>query len=120
MILGQVEDFFPRLTLALPGRDGPLEVEFLVDTGFYGELALPISLLRLLDAAPLDRRTLRLVDGSPRVARAAEALIDWNGEPRLAEVLELGGEPLLGVLLLQEYHLHAEMTDGGEVLLEPL
>lgn len=33
MILGYVRDYLPRVTLSLPGLDGPLSVEFIVDIG---------------------------------------------------------------------------------------
>lgn len=120
MLLGHVQDFFPRLTLTLPGANGPFDVEFIVDTAFLGELALPGRLLRQLDAEPLQRRSLLLADGSPRVSPAAEIVLDWNGETRLTEVLELEGSPLLGAILLDDLYLHSQMTDGGEVLIEPL
>lgn len=120
MLIGEVQDYFPCLTLTLPGVDGPLEVEFIVDTAFYGEMALPGRLLRRLDAEPLMRRSLVLADGSARVSPAAELLLDWGGEPRLTEVLELDGSPLVGAILLDEFYLHSQMTDGGEVLIEPL
>lgn len=32
----------------------------------------------------------------------------------------LDDEPLIGVGLLREHHLHVEVTDGGEVSAEPL
>lgn len=120
MLLGEVQDFFPRLTLTLPGADGPLDVEFIIDTGFYGEMALPGRLLRRLDVEPLARRSLVLADGSARVSPAAELVLDWDGEPRLTEVLELDGSPLIGAILLNEFSLHSQMTSGGEVLIEPL
>lgn len=44
MILGQVRRRFPRVVLALPGREGPFEVELIVDTAFDGDLALPPDL----------------------------------------------------------------------------
>ncbi len=45
MILGHVRDRFPRVSLSMPGRNGPLLVEFIVDTGFDGDLALPQSII---------------------------------------------------------------------------
>jgi len=45
MIEGSVRDNFPRLSLNLPGLRGSQSVEFLVDTGFDGELSLPSALL---------------------------------------------------------------------------
>ena len=48
MMIGHVRDNFPRLMLTLPGRNGSVNVEFVVDTGFDGELTnrLAIELLQ--------------------------------------------------------------------------
>jgi hypothetical protein len=47
-------------------------------------------------------------------------LIEWYEEARLVDVLELEGIPLLGGELLYGSLLQIEMTDGGEVSIEPL
>ena len=41
-----IRDHLARVTLILPSSAGPLSVEFIVDTGFEGDLALPSSILR--------------------------------------------------------------------------
>ena len=120
MILGQVRRRFPRVSLTLPGREGPLEIEFTVDTAFDGDLALPADLARRLEAQPSGRRGLSLADGSLFVSAACEIFLEWDGEPRLTEVLILDGSPLLGVVLMEGLRLGAEMESGGEVFLEPL
>lgn len=38
---GLVRDRFPTVVLQVRGRSGQREIEFIVDTGFDGELALP-------------------------------------------------------------------------------
>jgi predicted aspartyl protease len=53
MILGVFRDHFARVTLSLPGSAEPFTVEFILDTGFDGDLALPSNILRQLDARPL-------------------------------------------------------------------
>ncbi len=120
MILGQVRRRFPRVMLTLPGQAGPLEVEFVVDTAFNGDLAVPSEIARRLDAQPLGRRGLSLADGSLFVSRAVEIGLDWQGETRLTEVLILDGSPLLGAVLMEGFHLGADMEAGGDVSLEPL
>jgi clan AA aspartic protease len=120
MTLGHVRDNFPRITLSLPGRNGPLSVEFIVDTGFDGELALPSALIGQLDASYSTERFVLLAANSPRRRPFYEVVLDGNGEPRVTDVMALDGNPLLGVELLSGNLLQIEMTDGGEVLLEPL
>ncbi len=40
MIFGRVRGYMPRVSLVLPGMRGPLSVEFIVDTGFEGDLSV--------------------------------------------------------------------------------
>lgn len=63
MILGHVRDGFPRSTLALPGRNGPLNVEFIVDTSFDGDLAVPDAVIAQLQATFAGDRPIILADG---------------------------------------------------------
>ena len=46
--------------------------------------------------------------------------LDWEGKPHLTEVLILDGNPLLGAVLMEGFHLGSDMEQGGEVSLEPL
>lgn len=121
MISGEVRDGFPRVRLDLPGPSHPVGVEFIIDTGFDGELALPLSVLRRLDVSTMPgRQLIRLADGSMGASATHEIWLDWNGEARLTSILLLEGHPLVGVQLLTEHLLQCEMTDGGEVVIEPL
>ncbi len=121
MIRGSVRDLFPRVTLSLPGDAGSVDVEFVVDTGFEGELALPPTSLADLDVAPVvNSRLIRLADGSYGLAATYEILLEWADEPRPVSILLLDGNPLLGAELLAGHVFHSEMTNGGEVLIEPL
>src|SRR5437879_230398 len=116
MILGHVRDNFPYVTLALPGREGPLHVEFVIDTGFDGELALPASLLNDLDTAFIGDHAVLLADRTRRSIPHYEIEIDWHDEKRSTEVIALEGRPLLGNGLMEGSSVHIEMADGGEVV----
>lgn len=120
MMLGHVRDRFPRLSLSLPGKNGPILVEFLVDTGFDGDLALPQSIINRLEATASDAHDVRLADGSQQVRAYYETILEWQEEDRLTEILVLEYQPLLGVGLMEGNLLQAEMQTGGEVSLEPL
>ena len=48
MTSGEFRDGHPRATLTLLGDNGPLLVEFVADTGFEGDLALPGHIARQL------------------------------------------------------------------------
>lgn len=120
MIIGHFRDHFPRLLLTLPGTSGPLAVEFILDTGFEGYLALPGSLLWRLEAEPSGLQRSVLADGSEREGIVYSLSLIWQDEPCDVEVLVLEGNPLLGTLLLDGNHLDIEVTEGGEVIIEPL
>ena len=120
VILGQWRDRFPRVTLTLAGAEGPLDVEFVVDTGFDGELALPASLVRRLDARILETRTVELAGGFQERCYSYELALEWDGEARYVELLALNGRPLIGNDLWRDHSLQAENLVGGEVVIEPL
>ncbi len=78
MMLGHVRDHFPRISLALPGRSGPLLVEFIVDTGFDGDLTLPQSVINRLEATVSDAHDVRLADGSQQERAYYEVSLEWT------------------------------------------
>ncbi len=78
MMLGHVRNRFPRTYLALPGRSGPLLVEFIVDTGFDGDLALPQSVINRLEATVSDAHDVRLADGSQQERAYYEVSLEWT------------------------------------------
>lgn len=120
MILGHVRDNFPRVALSLPGPSGLLSIEFIIDTGFDGELALPGVLMHQLSSTYAGDRPIQLADGSERQRPSFQVLLEWDEDLRPTEVLVLDGVPLLGVNLLEGSLLQAEMTSGGQVQIEPL
>lgn len=120
MITGIFRDGHPRLPLTLSTADGPLEVEFIVDTGFEGDLTLPVHLARHIGGSPEGFSDRMLADGSLFRCPYYVTLVMWEGRPRRAEVLVLGSRPLVGTLFLGEHLLQVEMTEGGEVTAEPL
>ncbi len=119
MIFGHVRDYMPRVSLMLPGINGPTSVEFILDTGFDGELALPPSLLPQLDVSFFRERRLQIADGRIIVRVAYVIDLEWNEEQRQTEIMVLENAPLLGAILLDGSHVDLEMHSGGEVLIEP-
>ena len=96
MMLGYVRDYMPRIVLTLPGLQGPMRVEFIIDTGFDGDLALPTSLVSQLDVIFITDRIIRLADGTMQRRPCYSILLDWNEESRETEILVLENAPLLG------------------------
>jgi predicted aspartyl protease len=108
------------MTLTLPGRDGPLVVAFIIDTGFEGDLAVPDDLARQLDATYAGSTVRLLADASPHKCPALEMFFDDGIDARIVEVLVLPGEPLIGTAFLHDYHVHIEMANSGEVVAEKM
>lgn len=120
-LYGHVRDGFPRIGLKLPARNGKsLFIEFIVDTGFDGELALPGWIISDLAIIESSIRPIMLADGTLRQRPSHELMLEGDEEPRRTEVLEIDGNPLLGVVFLSDNLLQVEMTDSGEVTVESL
>jgi clan AA aspartic protease len=117
-MLGHFRDGHPRLTLILPGAQDRISIEFIVDTGFEGDLALEQSLIARLLARLSGADTFALADGSHLVCPTYDLILDWDGEERHVEALATAGHPLLGTRLLEGVLLQVEMNEGGEVLIE--
>ena len=66
MIEGVFRDGWPTVSLSVIGETGQLTVDFTVDTGFGGALALPSGLLQQIGASYTGSDEYRLADGTPR------------------------------------------------------
>ncbi len=121
MILGQVIDRVARVKLQLVGQITGLSIDFVVDTGFDGYLAMPESIINRIPASLAGRITVRLADGSRGEQSFYNVTLDWDGTERVVEAIALtGGVPLLGTELLADHLTTIEMVDGGEVIIEPI
>ena len=118
MILGVVRDHLARVTLTLPGLMGAISVEFILDTGFDGDLTLPSSDLRQLDARPLFTSLRALGDGTLVECPVYQIEMEWNDLPRTVDILALEHNPLLGTMLLEGCRLDIDLTENGEVIIE--
>jgi clan AA aspartic protease len=118
VIYGHVRDKLPRLLLSVSGPDEPLLVEFVVDTGFDGALALPASILSLVDASLIGNQFVELADKTIRRTTYYAIEVDWGGEQRLAEAMLVEGRPLLGYEMMEGCSLQIDMSDGGDVSVE--
>src|SRR5436305_1157960 len=120
MIAGYVRDYLPRILLSLPGHNSPVSIEFIVDTGFDGDLSLPGSLLGHLAASFSTERIIRLADGSTLTRPYYEIQLEWDGEERIAEITVLENDPLLGAVLLGSkpygFACNRVLRIGGRVL----
>jgi clan AA aspartic protease len=110
----------PRLALQLAGIYSRVEIEFIVDTGFNGEIALPPSMANELNYTSAGYREHKVAGGRIDRFEICQATIVWDGEDRMVELLIIEGEALIGTELLAELMLQIEVTEGGQVLIDPL
>ena len=118
MIVGVYRDSFPRIVLALPSRGASLQIEFVIDTGFEGDLALPPALVRQVECVAGFDQFRALADGSKIPCPVHNFELEWNGDLRETQIVTLGGNPLLGVHLLAGCRLEMEFVEGTEVIIE--
>jgi predicted aspartyl protease len=70
VIYGHVRDNFPYVTVPLPGKEGNVNIEFLVDTAFDGPISLPPSMVRQLNVTYVMDQIVRTAEGSESKRRA--------------------------------------------------
>ncbi len=120
MIEGTFRDGWPCVTLTVIGNHDTLEVEFIVDTGFGGALALPDEILQRIGASYTGSNRYSLADGSVRRFSLAEVRIAEDEEERDFIVLAKDGNPLVGIDFFRDLHLHIEVIEGGAVVAEAI
>ena len=116
---GYIRGGFPRIKLTRIGQDQDLAIEFIIDTAFDGELAMPPPLIARALAHKKSIQVVRFADGTRRTCAFYELDVEWEGELRTVEVVELEGDPLVGIHMLDEHSMQMDITEGGEVVIDP-
>jgi clan AA aspartic protease len=120
MITGKIdENLEARMTLRVCQHDRHEDVEFLVDTGFNGFIAIPISLVRRLRLQLGAVQSGITADGRSGYFDTVSIELLWHEVPIsvLAQVLD---EPLIGTRLLLGNSLSADWIVGGSIRISPL
>lgn len=107
------------LTFLLPNGSN-ISIEFVIDTGFTGELCLPLEAVSLMGLTFRHDIPANLADNSEVFLPLYEAIIFLDGEEREVLVIATGRRPLLGTALLDEQELVIQFTEGGLVTIEEL
>ena len=109
------------VAVALLAADGQFQpFNFVLDTGFDGDLSLPAQTLQGLAADAELERIIELADGSRTTAPAWSGTALWDGMPRTVLIMESAGEPLLGMDLLWQSRITLEARAYGPVEIAPL
>lgn len=78
-----------------------VSIQAWIDTGFTGELVLPVSAIDDLELEPSGSVDAILADGSQVGLSTYSCVIEWFGNSKALEIIANNGEcPLLGVGLL--------------------
>ena len=111
----------PMLTLTILDRnDNGHAIQFIVDTGFTGQVLLPERYIRRLGLIMDSWFEDRPATGEVTNILAGEAIIIWQGQRRDVHVLQLDSEPLLGMELLWNNRIAIDAVADGAVTVTPL
>jgi clan AA aspartic protease len=94
-------------------------IEFVIDTGFTGELCLPLEAVSLMGLT-LHDTLANLADNTEVSLPLHEAIVLWDSVERDVLIVATGRRPLLGTALLDEQELVIQFTDGGLVTIDEL
>ncbi|MEG4203080.1 clan AA aspartic protease [Microcoleus sp. Pol7_A1] len=107
------------LTFLLP-NGSTIPIEFVIDTGFTGELCLPPEAVSLMGLTFRHDTPANLADNSEVLLSLHEAIVLWDGLEREVLLIATGRRPLLGTALLDERELVIQFTEGGLVTIDEL
>ena len=121
MITGHVVSLQALLpvTFRLTNRSD-LAIEFVVDTGFTGDRALPPAAVEALQLTFIESVPANLATDEEVELPVYAATILWNGIEQEVRVLATGRRPLLGTALMEDRELFVQFQDGGLVTLDDL
>jgi clan AA aspartic protease len=92
-----------------------IAVDAVIDTGFNGDLILPIEIVSELGLVPQGYQKATLGDGTISQFRVYAATVIWDGERKLVEVNSATTGILIGMGLLDGYKLEVNATLNGAV-----
>jgi len=90
----------------------------IVDTGFNGLLTLPPDVIAELALEWKESSEATLADGSNVFYDVYEGTIIWDAGIIAIAIDESESEPLIGMELMDGFHIHIEDVDGGRVQIE--
>jgi len=121
MITGHVSALHILVSVPFRRTGQPdIAIEFVVDTGFTGELCLPPDTVAALGLPFRYDLRARLADDSPVILPVHDATVPWNGMELETSVLATGKRPLLGIALLEGYELLSQFRENGIVTIDAL
>ncbi len=96
------------------------EIEAVIDTAFNGFLTLPPDAIAALGLSRLGLGRVLLADGGEECLDIYEAVVMWDGQPRVVEVDGAQTDALVGMALLDGHELRIAVVVGGTVRIDAL
>lgn len=101
-------------------QDGAIHRQrFLVDTGFNGFIAVPVSLVHKLGLKLLDVQAGITADGRASYFDTVEITVPWHEEARTVQA-QILDEALIGTRLLRGSQIQADWVRDGTFLVQQL
>ncbi|MCY4581025.1 MAG: clan AA aspartic protease [Chloroflexi bacterium] len=91
-----------------------------MDTGFTGDLTLPVSAIRRLGLPRLGERVFTLADGRRDSMNAYSGTLLWHERPLDVIVIQSDGVPLIGMGTLWGSQIILNAVDDGSVTIEEI
>ena len=117
------DDFLEaHVTLTVLGSNGVSEdIDFVIDTGLTEDASLPLDIIvRLNLLSDDDTIDITLADGSSDWFDLYSAHILWHDHPVAIEVINMEGDPLIGMELLRGSNISIDALPGGAVTITEL
>ncbi|HET6383727.1 MAG TPA: hypothetical protein VFJ58_10070 [Armatimonadota bacterium] len=122
MITGRVNQDIEAVVVSRIGNSvaSPLDVEFVIDTGFNDYVTLTPSLVAALQLQYQYTSEAVLANGAIVSINGYQAEIEWDGRERTIPVYELDSGPSIGMALLEGHRLCMDVVDDGLLTIEPM
>ena len=111
------------ITLAVSSPANPSltsNIEATVGTGFSGHLTLGSETVAALALPRVREQRAVLATGEVRHFEVFAAIVNWDGQVRVAPVFQADGPPLLGMALLWGSRLTVDAQAGGSVVISAI
>jgi predicted aspartyl protease len=110
----------PVVRMKIRGLTGQTaDVDVVVDTGFDGQLVLPVAVLASVGVTWGTKGTATLAGGSTQRTNYYDLEMEWGTVWVKAVAMTLGEETLLGMQMLDGKKLTVEGSPGGAVEIVP-
>ena len=95
-------------------------IQFIVDTGFNGQMLLPKRYTDRLGLPIAEWIDARPATGDFVKIPYSEATVVWQGTRQKAQILHLDAEPLVGMSFLWNHRITIDAVPNGAVSIAPL